>query len=126
MYTFSSQIVQQIANVILYISKKSTIGYEIVCTAYGIITLFSAMGDVISIVFITIDRYIHIHHPLKYEMILTMKRVKIMCAICLVVTCTFSIVQLSPNHLNPMVPVCPWWYSMVISYSTTRNHCQLL
>ena len=80
MYAFLSQIVQQIANVILYISNKSTVGYEIFCTAYGTITLFCGMGDVISIVFITIDRYIHIHHPLKYEMILTMKRAKVMCA----------------------------------------------
>ena len=66
MYAFLSQIVQQIANLILYIYNKSTIEYEIVCTAYGIITLFSAMGDLTSILFITIDRYIHIHHPLKY------------------------------------------------------------
>ena len=79
LYALPAQVLHKVAN--LDINSGSTDQFEIVCRTNKFLTMFSGTGDMFAMMFITIDRYIRmvLNHGLKYELILTKKRVIITC-----------------------------------------------
>ena len=53
------------------------ITYEVLCRIQGFLAEFATLGDILSILIISIDRFIYINWPLRYCIIVTEKRAQI-------------------------------------------------
>ena len=57
---------------------------KILCKVLAVVTFTAGKGDMLSVMFMAVDRYIYIRYPLKYSDIVTYKRVTI--AVCFTIT----------------------------------------
>ena len=79
-----------------------TLGYEVSCKVSGAITIFSGFGNLLSIILIMLERYFYIVWPLKYQYILTNKRLLIISVSCLIFDAVISITAIYGSSVkNP-------------------------
>ncbi len=67
--------------------------YHTSCKVFLSVTSFSGVGDLLSILAITVDRYLFINMPLRYPTILTNFRGLVVCASILVAMVVISVVS---------------------------------
>ena len=56
-------------------------GYEICCKAYVFITAFCGLGNLLSVMVVTVDRYIYINWPLRYPTLVTNGRATVVAIV---------------------------------------------
>ena len=74
----------QVTAIIDSVDEKMTSSFEISCKIYALIMAFSACGDLLAILVITIDRHLYINYPLRYHTIVTNTRALAVSALCFV------------------------------------------
>ena len=74
--------------------------YVISCQVYVTVVFFGAVGNVVSILFITMERYLYIHYPLKYSLVLTKKRAIYTCISTSGLTFIFCLLSVFTKEFN--------------------------
>ena len=80
---------------------NSRIGYQISCQILGVLLAFAAFGDLMCILIITVERFLYINVPLKYESIHTMTRAKCICFVCVLCCTTFAFGGILSKPFDP-------------------------
>ena len=63
-----------------------TVQYEVICKMYVHMAMFSGYGNLLCVIIITVDRYIYINWPLRYNGLVTDRKALMVSAICFIIT----------------------------------------
>ena len=80
---------------------NAALAYRISCQTTGVLIAFASFGDLLCILAITIERFLYIHLPLRYEIIHTMTRAKCVSIICVLISLTYAFTGILTNPFNP-------------------------
>ena len=67
--------------------------WEIVCKTATTVQVFAIVGDFLSIFLITVDRFMYINFPLRYEVHVTKKRIFVILCITFIFATPFAAIK---------------------------------
>ena len=92
-----------------------TIQYDISCKINVYIAAFSGYGNLLSVILITVDRYIYINWPLRYSELVTNRKALMVSAICFIFTNLMAVMGLyDQDAVKPCNTIQMFRYDVVI------------